>query len=276
MISVLVLTRNEAQDITACIESVRWSDDVHVFDSGSMDQTQEIARNLGATVTERKFDGYASQRNAALDTLPFKHEWIFILDADERPSPELGAEMLRIASETAQPNAAYKVRRRDYLWDTWLEHAQISPWYIRLVRRGKARYTREVNEVLEVDGTVGELVFPLEHYPFSKGIRHWIDKHNVYSTMEAETIADGLHLNEASWHAAFFEKDFHAKRRAQKALFFRMPMRPLLKWCYMMFYRGAVLDGPPGVVYATLQSIYEYFIVLKTREILYARTSQKR
>jgi hypothetical protein len=112
--------------------------------------------------------------------------------------------------------------------------------------------------VLEVDGPVAELVHPLDHYPFSKGIAHWVAKHNVYSTMEAELIVRGQGLHEPSVRAALGDEDFHTRRRHQKALFYRMPGRPLIKWCYMMFVRGAVLDGAAGVAYATLQSIYEY------------------
>jgi glycosyltransferase involved in cell wall biosynthesis len=267
MISVLILTRNEQADLPGCLASVAWSDDVHVFDSMSTDRTVEIARAHGANVTQRTFNGYASQRNAALTTLKFLHDWIFILDADERPTDELAAEMQRIALTEDSSFSGYRIRRQDYLWNTWLKHAQISPWYIRLVRRGRARYVREVNEVLEVDGLIGELAGPLIHYPFSKGIRHWIDKHNVYSSMEAQTIAAQLHLTDASWKAAFTAKDFHERRRAQKALFYKMPARPLIKWMYMMFFRGAILDGSAGITYATLQAIYEYMIVLKTREL---------
>jgi hypothetical protein len=159
------------------------------------------------------------------------------------------------------------VRRRDFLFGTWLKHAQISPYYIRLVRPGCAKYTRAINEVLEVEGPVAELVHPLDHYPFSKGIAHWVAKHNVYSTMEAQLIVRGQGLQEPSVSAALGGADFHTRRRHQKALFYQMPGRPLVKWWYMMFVRGAVLDGAAGVTYATLQAFYEYLIVLKTKEL---------
>lgn len=268
MISVLILTKNEEQDLPGCLESVAWSDDVHVFDSMSTDRTAEIARNAGANFVQRAFDGYSSQRNAALNGLPFKHDWIFILDADERPTPELAREMQQ-AVETAKPEvSAFRLRRRDFLEGTWLKHAQISPYYIRLVRRGKARYTREINEVLEVDGQIGELKAPLDHFPFSKGIAHWVAKHNTYSTMEAEVVAWGLSRSEASWKKALTAKDFHERRRAQKAIFYRLPARPLIKWLYMMFVRGAILDGRAGITYANLQAMYEQMIVMKTEELL--------
>jgi hypothetical protein len=86
--------------------------------------------------------------------------------------------------------------------------------------------------------------------------------------MEAQVIAGGLLHNGASWKTALFGKDFHARRIAQKAIFYRMPARPLVKWLYMMFVRGAILDGRAGIAYANLQAMYEYMIVLKTREKL--------
>jgi glycosyltransferase involved in cell wall biosynthesis len=267
MISVLILTRNEQQDLPDCLASVAWSDDIHVFDSFSTDDTVEIAKAAGAHIHQRPFDNYAAHRNAALTTLPFKHPWLFILDADERPTPHLSREMQQTVIAASQEISAYRLRRRDFLFGTWLKHAQISPFYIRLVRPERARYTRTINEVLEVEGAVADLSYPLDHFPFSKGIAHWIDKHNLYSTMEAELLHKQQGLQNPSLKTALRDPDFHTRRLHQKALFYRLPARPLIKWLYMMFIRGAILDGAAGLTYATLQSIYEYFIVLKTREL---------
>ncbi|HET8869069.1 MAG TPA: glycosyltransferase family 2 protein, partial [Aquabacterium sp.] len=140
-VSVLILTKNEEQDLPGCLQSVAWSDDVHVLDSGSTDRTQEIARQFGATVTERPFDGYARQRNFGLK-LPFKHEWVFILDADERVPEPLVQELSRFVSSVPATTAAARIRRRDIWWGRWLKHAQISPFYIRLARVGKTHYER--------------------------------------------------------------------------------------------------------------------------------------
>ncbi len=270
MISILILTRNEEGDLPGCLASVAWSDDVHVFDSGSTDRTQQIAREAGVHLSERRFDNYAAQRNAALTGLPFKHEWIFILDCDERLNPQLYAE-IEVATAAAPADLhAFRVRRNDYFMGAWLKHVQIMPFYTRLVRRGRARYARAVNEVLEVDGRVGDLHTAFAHYPFSKGLARWFEKHNLYSTLEAKIVAEQSFLADACWKTALFAPDFHQRRRAQKALFYRMPCRPLLRWAYMMFYRGGVLDGRAGWTYATLQAFYEYSIVLKTRELLAA------
>ena len=267
MISVLILTRNEQHDLPDCLASVSWSDDIHVFDSHSTDATVEIAKAAGAHIHARTFDDYATHRNAALAALPFKHPWVFLLDADERPTPELSREMQQLTVASPTEIVAFRVRRRDFLFDTWLKHAQLSPYYIRLVRPERVHYTRAINEILEVNGTIASLSYHLDHYPFSKGISKWVEKHNVYSTMEAELIARSRGLQRPSLRAALSDPDFHTRRVHQKAFFYRLPARPLLKWIYMMFVRRAILDGSAGVTYATLQAFYEYLIVLKTKEL---------
>jgi glycosyltransferase involved in cell wall biosynthesis len=267
LISILILTRNEQRDLPDCLASVAWSDDIHVFDSFSTDDTVVIAQAAGAHVQQRVFDDYASHRNAALSITYFKHPWVFLLDADERPTPELSREMQQLVLTAPDEISGFRLRRRDFLFGTWLKHAQISPFYIRLVRPGRSRYTRAINEVIEVEGRIADLSYPLDHFPFSKGIAHWIEKHNRYSTMEAELIHRQQGLRNPSLKTALRGPDFHTRRLHQKALFYRMPGRPLIKWCYMMFVRGAILDGAAGLAYATLQSIYEYFIVLKTKEL---------
>ena len=267
LISILILTRNEQRDLPDCLASVAWSDDIHVFDSFSTDSTVAIAEAAGAHVRQRVFDDYATHRNAALATLSFKYPWVFLLDADERPTPELSREMQQIALAAPGEISGFRLRRRDFLFGTWLKHAQISPFYIRLVRPERSRYTRAINEVIEVDGVVADLSHPLDHYPFSKGIAHWVAKHNLYSTMEAELIHRQQGLQNPSLKTALRDPDFHTRRLHQKAIFYRLPGRPLIKWLYMVFLRGAILDGAAGLTYATLQSIYEYFIVLKTKEL---------
>ena len=270
MVSVLILTLNEEQDLPGCLDSVAWSDDIHVFDSNSTDRTAEIARSRDATVTTRTFDTYARQRNAAMQ-LPFRHPWVLVLDADERATPELSLEIQRIASDAPANVGAFRIRRRDFLWGTWLKHAQLTPYYVRLLRVGRVHYTRDINEFVEVDGDIGQLSAPLDHMAFSKGLAHWVAKHNKYSTAEAELLATGDAIRDASLKTALFARDFHDRRAAQKAIFYRMPARPLLKWIYMMFVSGAVLDGAAGVTYATLQSFYEYLIETKYREIMRRR-----
>ena len=270
MISVLILTRNEEQDLPGCLDSVSWCDDIHILDSESTDRTAEIARHRGATVTTRRFDTYAAQRNAGMQ-LPFRNQWILVLDADERPTPELVAEMPPAVALAPATVSGFRIRRRDFLWGTWLKHAQLTPYYVRLLRVGHAHYTRDVNEVVEVDGEIRELHSAFDHLAFSKGITHWMAKHNGYSTQEAELLANGNAVRGASLYQALFARNFHERRVAQKAIFYELPARPLIKWFYMMFVRGAILDGSAGVMYATLHSFYEFLIEVKCRELIRRR-----
>jgi glycosyltransferase involved in cell wall biosynthesis len=266
-ISILILTKNEERDLPGALQSVAWSDDIHVFDSFSTDSTVAIAQASGAHVHQRAFDDYATHRNAAITTVPFKHPWVFLLDADERPTAALSQEMQQIIPGAPDEVSGFRLRRRDFLFGTWLKHAQMSPLYVRLVRPERSKYTRAINEVIEVDGRIEALEHPLDHYPFSKGIAHWVAKHNQYSTMEAELIFKQQGLQSPSLKTALSDPDFHTRRLHQKAIFYQLPARPLIKWLYMMFIRGAVLDGAAGLTYATLQSFYEYLIVIKTKEL---------
>ena len=267
MISILILTKNEQQDLPGCLQSVAWSDDVHVYDSVSTDRTVEIATAAGANVVQRPFDNWSSHQNWGLANIPFKHPWVFYIDADERMTPGL-IEACKQAVANPADAVAFRVQRRDFLMGTWLRHVQSSAYYLRLFRPAKMRYERLVNPVSIADGPVAELDGYLDHFPFSKGLSHWIERHNQYSGLEAQQILKNREQHaEFSVRKAFFESDFHEKRYHQKELFYRLPLRPLLKFLILYIGKRGFLDGQAGLTYATLQSIYEYFIVLKTREL---------
>lgn len=275
MISVLILTKNEEQDLPGCLASVAWCDDVHVFDSFSDDRTVEIAQKAGAIITQRKFDNWSAHQNWGLANIPFKYSWVLYIDADERVSNGLKEALL--AFDSRESNAvAHEIQRRDFAWNgRWLKHAQISPFYLRFFRPDKMRYERLVNPVSLPDGPTGRLHGYLDHYPFSKGFRYWLQRHLSYADMEAamrlEDMGNGTTF---SLKKALFSKDFTEKRFHQKGLFYKMPGRPFIKWCYMVVWRRAFMDGVAGTTYATLQSIYEYFIVLKTKELVNKQSSK--
>lgn len=265
-ISVLILTRNEQQDLPGCLQSVAWSDDIHVYDSVSTDRTVEIAQAFGATVTQRPFDNWASHQNWGLANLPFKHPWVFYIDADERMTPEL-VEAVRAAVAAPGHNVAFRLQRRDFFLDTWLKRVQTSPFYMRLFRPEKMRYERLVNPISLADGPVGEVTGYLDHFPFSKGMGHWFERHNSYSRLEAEQILSNRRSQTRfSIGKAFTESDFHERRFHQKELFYRLPLRPLVKFLLLYVVKRGFLDGRAGLRYAVLQAIYEYMIVLKVKE----------
>lgn len=268
-ISVLILTKNEEQDLPDCLQSVAWCDDIHIFDSYSDDKTLDIAKQFSAKITQRKFDNWSAHQNWGLANINFKYDWVLYIDADERVSDSLKQVILKLNLKEIL-DVAFEIQRRDFAWNgKWLKHAQMSPYYLRLFRPDKMRYERLVNPVSIPDGSVGRTEGFLDHYPFSKGFKFWWQRHLGYADMEAMTRIQDMGKGVTfSLKKALFSKDFTEKRYHQKGLFYKLPARPLIKWLYMVVIRRAFLDGGAGITYAFLQSIYEYFIVLKTKELM--------
>lgn len=267
MISILILTKNEERDLPGCLESVAWSDDVHVYDSFSTDRTIEIAQKSGAHITQREFDNWSAHQNWGLRNIQFRYSWVFYIDADERMTPELIAGVKDVVTK-AGDNIAFRVQRRDFFQGTWLKHVQATSYYIRLFRPERIRYERLVNPVTIPDGPVGEVAGFLDHFPFSKGVSHWLNRHNSYSTFEAQQIIDNRREHRRfSLFKVFFTRDYSERRFHQKELFYRLPARPLIKFLLLYIGKRGFLDGKAGATYAVLQSIYEYMIVLKVKEM---------
>jgi glycosyltransferase involved in cell wall biosynthesis len=266
-ISVLILTKNEEQDLPGCLQSLAWCDDIHVYDSMSTDRTVEIARAFGATVTQRPFDNWSAHQNWGLKNIPFKHGWVYYSDADERVTPELVAAMKAFAQNPG-PHVALRVQRRDYLMGRWLKHVTPSPFNIRFFKPTHIRYERLTNPVTLVDGPIAETDQHFDHYPFSKGMTHWFNKHNSYSTSEAgQIVANRRAGSPFSILKALLSKDANERRFHQKELYYRLPLRPLIMFLLLYGVKRGFLDGRAGLTFVILRSIYEYMIVLKVKEL---------
>jgi glycosyltransferase involved in cell wall biosynthesis len=264
-VSVLVLTLNEENNIEECLSSLSWCDDVVVLDSLSTDATCAIATSKGARVVARAFDNWSAHQNWAITHIDFRHPWVLYLDADERCPPDLREEVCKRALPDA-PEAAFRMRRKDFFMGRWLRHAQLYPsWFVRLFRPAQIRYERLVNPVAVVEGETGELQSHIVHYPFSHGISHWIARHNRYSDLEAMEVVRARGGDGSA--SALWSKDPNKRRRAMKDIFFRLPARPLIKFAYYYGWRRGFLDGRAGFTYATLQAIYEYMISCKNFEL---------
>lgn len=267
-ISVLILTLNEEANLPRCLESLSWCDDIVVLDSGSSDRTVEIAREYGARVVTRPFDNWASHQNWALESIEYRHPWLYYSDADEDMPPELRDELIQVATASSQPHAAYRVRYKNFFLGRWIRHCGIYPtWVLRFYKPEMVRYERLVNPTAKVDGSIGLLQEHFLHYSFNKGLQAWFDKHNKYSTAEAiETIRD-LREGAIDWAGLVDFANPARRRLALKHLSFRLPFRPLLRFIYMYVFKLGFLDGGPGFHYCMMLSIYEYMIVLKIREL---------
>ena len=266
-ISIIILTKNEQQDLPGCLQSVAWSDDIHVYDSMSTDGTLDIAKQFGAKVTQRPFDNWASHQNWGLQNIKFKHEWVYYSDADERMTPEL-QDAIKVAVADPKSFLAFRVRRRDFFLGRWLKHVTPSPFNIRLFKPANIRYERLTNPVTVVDGPIGDISEHFNHYPFSKGMLHWINKHNSYSTFEAgQIVANRAKGGEFSFSKAMFSQNLNERRFHQKEIYYRLPLRPVAMFLLLYVFKRGFMDGRAGLTYAILRSIYEYFIVLKVREL---------
>ena len=265
-VSVLILTLNEENNLPGCLASVSWSDDVVVLDSFSNDGTTAVAAQHGARVVQRKFDNWAAHQNWAMQSIDFKHEWVLYIDADERVTPELKTELEAISRDQSRMEVAYYLGRKNYFLGQWIKHAMPPSHIMRFFKPGKVRFERLVNPTPVIDGKHGYLRHYLDHYNFSKGITEWIDKHNKYSLMEA---IEGRKLikGQAGPQPSLFDRDASLRRKALKNLSFRMPFRPAIKFIYLYVFGRGFLDGRAGFTYCILQSIYEYMIVLKMKEL---------
>jgi glycosyltransferase involved in cell wall biosynthesis len=265
MISVIILTLNEESNIQACLDSLSFSDDVVLLDSGSSDKTIKIAKKFGAKVCERKFDNYAAQRNFGL-SLDFKYDWILMIDADERVTSELFNEIKNAVNIPNNPNTLYRLRRKDHFMGKWIKHSSGYPtWFGRIMKKGRVEVRREINEEYYTDGEVGFLKEHLIHYPFNKGVEYWFERHNKYSSMEAKRLLhDSITLKDFK---NFFNKDPMIKRKIFKSLAYKMPFRPIFTFIFLYFFKLGILDGLAGFHYSLMRSIYEYQIDLKMKEL---------
>jgi len=267
-VSVVILTHNEEKNLIPCLESCRWCDDVHVLDSGSTDRTQEIAREWGAQVHVNLFATFAVQRNWVIDNIPCKYPWHFHLDADERFTPAIVAEMLRELGPKAKgPSySAFFVPSKLFFRGKWLKYSGDYPTYqVRLFRAGKCRFIDFGNSQREeCNGEIGWLVNPYLHYAFSKGISEWFMKHNDYSSSDALDAVDARRVGLS--FAGIASSNSVTRQRVLKNLTFLCNSRALFRFIYMYLMRFGWLDAVPGAQYCMMMALYEYFVELKIRE----------
>lgn len=281
-ISILIPAKNERANLAACLESCRFADEVVVVDSASTDGTQEIAAQFGATVVDFKWDGrFPKKKNWALANVPWRHEWVFILDADERITPALATELAAIAAQPAPTFDGYYVNRRFWFLDGWLLHCGYYPsWNLRFFRHRLGRYEQlegvtdtrsgdnEVHEHVILEGKAGRLRGEMEHYAFPT-IDIWVEKHNRYSNWEARLLSSA----DASTAAAHASLDpALARKRWLKHLAGRLPFRPLQRFFYHYVVRAGFLDGYRGYIFCRLMAAYEFLSVAKANELRLTRS----
>ena len=265
-VSVFIQTLNEESNLSRCLESLKWSDDIVILDSFSSDNTEKVASQYNARFYQKKYEGRANNQNWAVENIDFKYEWVWYVDADEITPPELAEEIMEVTSRNNKISA-YFVRRRNFLEGRWLKHCGgENTWIARLWKPHDIRWERGANPIALIKGDSGFLVNRFDHYFFSKGYADWIDRHNKYSTYEAIETMKSL-TNKDFRFNQLIEGDRIKRREALKKLSFRLPLRPLFRFLHMYILNRGFLDGRQGLKYSILIAIYEYFIVLKVHSL---------
>jgi glycosyltransferase involved in cell wall biosynthesis len=273
-VSVLIPVRNEELNLEAALDSVRWASEVWVVDSHSTDRTVEIARAHTAKLVQFDYDGRGpKKKNWSLATLPFANEWVLILDADERITPELAEDIRRaVASDGAD---GYYLDREYVFMGRSLRSFRPN-WNLRLFKHRRGRYEllatnaphtgdNEVHEHVVVDGRVDHLRSPMLHED-RRPLRAWVDNHNRYSDWEATVyrqikrepliLRDLVAAGPGGW-----------RHNGLKRIWVRLPLRPLIRFAAYYIVRRGFRDGREGFRYSVLVGWYEYLTGLKLREL---------
>jgi glycosyltransferase involved in cell wall biosynthesis len=265
-VSTLIFTLDEEIHLPSCLDALAWCDDIHVVDSFSRDRTEAICRERGVGFVQHVFEGFGRQRNWALENLPLRHDWVLILDADERVPPELAAELRDIARRDPADYGAFRVRRRFFMWGRWLRYSSLYPtWVVRFIHRSRVRYlNRGHAETQEVQGRIGDLQHDLIDENL-KGIDEWFERQNRYSTKDAEyELWDDGGAVELG---RLFSRDPLERRAALKGLARRLPLRPLVYFLYGYLWRRGFLDGRDGLMFCFMKAIYQSMVVVKRYDL---------
>ncbi len=278
-VSVLIPAKNEEANLPACLESVARADEVFVVDSQSSDRSAEICEKYGANVVQFYFNGrWPKKKNWSLENLPFRNEWVLIVDCDERITPELWDE---IASAIQNPEYdGYYLNRRVFFLGQWIRWGGRYPdWNLRLLKHQKGRYENlgteeirntgdnEVHEHVVLNGKVGYLKEDMLHIDF-RDIFEWLARHNRYSNWEARVYQNILTgKGDSGTIGANLLGDAVQRKRFLKKLWVRMPFKPTLRFIISYIFQLGFLDGKAGYIYARLLSQYEYQIGVKLYEL---------
>jgi glycosyltransferase involved in cell wall biosynthesis len=278
MLDVLILTHNEELNLPVALASVaKLARKVFILDSGSTDQTIAVAKSAGAEVVHHDWEGYAAQRNWALDHIPFESPWILILDADESLSPNLAEEIRQIVTQPAEliGESAFYLNRVLIFMGRPIRHCGYFPsWNIRLFKRGMARYEqRQVHEHMIVSGPIGHLRALMRHED-RRGLEHYIAKHNRYSTLEARE----LYGQSQPWPG--FKQFFRDRTARRRFIKYRLATKIAVPWMWRFFYmyifRGGFLDAQAGLCFCLFISTYELFIRMKYQDLVWSRGAERK
>jgi glycosyltransferase involved in cell wall biosynthesis len=242
-ISVAIITKNEETNIRECLESLRFADEIVVVDNGSTDKTREICRKYGARVFEEDWQGFARQKNSAVAKT--RNRWVLNVDADERIPAALQEEIARVLDRNS-PVDGYFLARKNYFLGKWIRRCGWYPDFnLRLFRKDRGRFEdREVHERVQVQGEVGYLQNPLEHFTY-RSLSDFIQRVDRYSTLAAREM----------------------RKEGRRFRYTDLFLRPPFTFMQMYLIRAGFLEGYFGVLLSILYSFYTFVKYSKLKEL---------
>ena len=273
-LSILIPTKNEEKNIGRCLESIaEWGDEIIIVDSKSIDQTCKIAISYGAKVVQFDYKGgWPKKRQWAIETYPFRNEWILLLDSDEILLPSIKDEIEKAIAQTEIEG--YWIPFNIYFLGRLLHYGSTRLFKLSLFKKGKGRYEKritnqdismgdmEIHEHVIVDGKVGFLKSPVKHENFNS-LDRYIQKHNEYSNWEASVYWQGGNSN--GINARFWGTQAEHRRWLRKR-FMRLPALPVFVFIYFFFLRLGFLDGKVGLIYNLFRAVQFFHIKAKIYE----------
>jgi len=243
-ISVVIVAKNAEHTIARAVRSGRWAEELLVVDTGSSDRTAEIARREGAPVLTHPWEGYAVTKQWAVDHA--RHDWVFLLDADEEIPEGLAQEIRKVLTSVSGAVHGFSCPRRSYFLGKWMRWGG---WYpdrvVRLFQPAHGRFTKvHVHESIEVDGDLGLLQVPLEHYT-DQSLEGYLEKLNVYTSLGARDLAE----------------------QGRRCWWWDLCLRPGWMFVRMAVFRLGILGGWRGMLLAALSSMHVLVKYAKLRHL---------
>lgn len=274
-VSVIIPTRNEARNLSRCLDALTEFGEVYVIDSQSTDDTVAIAQAHGAKVVQFLYaGGWPKKRQWAMDTLALAYDWVLLLDADEVVTRELTAEIRRVIRN--RESDGYSIRLQMHFLGKILRHCDASFWKLSLFRKGRGHFECrlrdqdasmadiEIHEHVVVDGPTAHLQNALVHHNVDS-LSRYILKHNEYSNWEARVLSQPQAETEEL--ASKLLGSQAQRRRWLKRRLFRLPGSPILLFLYRYIFRLGFLDGVPGLIYCTFQAVQMFHSKAKIYEL---------
>lgn len=240
MISVVIIAKNEEQNIGRCLESLKWCDEIIVVDDNSSDKTLDIVRRYKAKIFSRALNNdFSAQRNFGL--LKAMHEWVLFVDGDEIVPDALAYEMssaIQLKDQNLRSFNGFYIKRIDFMWGKQLKYGETGNIkLLRLAKKGFGLWEGKAHEKWNIDGHIGCLNNPMSHFPH-KTLKEFLEEINFYTDIKASEL----------------------NTKNTKVYFWSIPLYPIGKFIYNYVFKKGFMDGVAGLIFAIVMSFHSFLV----------------